>query len=484
MKKKITSLLLVAIFVLSTFAIAHAASPNQDSLYDSLTLEEMAAIDAGTTLEELEEMGLTLEELLAMDAENDAILGENFSANRRAALHVFDILDEAFISARDGRMIYPDFFGGAAIDHDGNIVIFIVESMLNEAYSHDVIGVLLDDGVRYRVVDFSYGDLLSSTDVISATITERYTNERCIYSYNVSLIGPSALTNRIDIHLVIYDEDMIAGFRRYIYDSPALVFRQGNRISIVNYQGGATFCYIDNDMDWAYTSGDCNYLYFNHYHEKIVPFNALHRVGTLVRRRVITGGPFARATIGFAVDCTRTGTRGFLTTAGDTFSRGHDVLTYTPFNIGGSHIGDVTASRIRDTPNGGINASFATLRGSYSVANILPHGATFSTVVVAPRQGDTAHAFGGASNRQLTGVITHTNAVVNHGSNISLTRMTIVQGGTAMSETGNSGGPVYSIAGNPMGIISGGDSSLFAVTPLYRIFNEFRQSYNLELRIR
>ena len=244
-----------------------------DNRTQELTLEEKAAPN----------MGITLEELSLIDAEVDAVHGENFSANQRMAMHQFELIEEGFMRARDGSIIHPDFYGGLAVDTDGMPVIFIVESKLEEAYNHDTLSILLETGLRYRYVDVSYDELAATVSDISTITFERYTLYGCIYSYNVSTIFTDMRNNRVVVTLIEYNDHMIEGFRRYVYDSPILVLRQGDRLYI-NGQGNATFCYSDADShsiysDWNHTS------YHQEIFQEIAPFSTTINTGTMVRTR-------------------------------------------------------------------------------------------------------------------------------------------------------------------------------------------------------
>jgi len=194
-----------------------------------------------TSLDELAEMGMTQEELLAIDAEVDARLGENYSVNRRFALQQIDLIEEGFMHARDGSTIRPEFYGGLAIDDDGMPIIFIVESRKEEAYGHDTVGALLDEGLRYRLVDVSYDELLETLHAISAITATRYINYRCVYSYNMGSLFTDMMMNKVVVGLVEYNERMVDGFRRYVYDSPVIVIQQGGRSNLGGGHGGATF---------------------------------------------------------------------------------------------------------------------------------------------------------------------------------------------------------------------------------------------------
>ena len=451
MKKKFAGLFLVFVFVFSSIMATQASGSEQRITHGSVCQEEQVAIDA----------------------EIDAIHGDNFSANRRIAMSQFDLIEEGFIHARDGSIIYPDFYGGMALDSDGMPIIFIVESRLEDAYSHDTIGTLLEAGLRYELVEISHDELLAISDKISAITAERYLVYQCVYSYNLSFISTDIRNNWVVVALVEYNEHMIEGFKRYVYDSPVLMFRQGDRFCLGEGQGNATFC--NNDVDWNYSNSNWSYM---SYPESIVPFNATLNTGVLVRRRYLTGGG-SYGTVGFRVQCARTGARGFLTTAGDVFGRGQDVIER---GVGGRQIGTVRESIFRHgAGTTGMNASFVALTGSNEVTNRLPNGGYLrpSQGSTTPRVGDWVHAFGGTTNREVTGQITDTNVTLTNAGR-RLYRMTLVERG-ASSQSGNSGGPVYFTDGLHVGLISGGDANHLFVVPMYRILNDFR-SLGFDLR--
>lgn len=126
MKKKFVNSLLFIILILGIFTLAQASIPYQEPMRG----------------------GATLEEQIAMDAEIDAVFGENFSSNLREASNQREIMYEGFMWTRSGDIIVPDFYGGSFIDYDGRLVVLIVESTLGRAYSS--IGALLEAGVRYK----------------------------------------------------------------------------------------------------------------------------------------------------------------------------------------------------------------------------------------------------------------------------------------------------------------------------------------------
>jgi len=164
---------------------------------------------------------LTREESAALDAEIDAQMdaerGEGFAANHRIATTQLERLPAGF---------GPDFYGGVYIGDDGSLVILIVESKLEYAQSHSGINSLLNEGVRYRFVEYSYTEINVAFREISRIVREK-SDAGCIYARNVSGVGIDTSLNRPMIHLAEYNDDMITGFRLNVYDSSMLgAFKQ------------------------------------------------------------------------------------------------------------------------------------------------------------------------------------------------------------------------------------------------------------------
>lgn len=222
MLKKIISLTLALVIITSIFATVFASQRQDNEKIQELTLEEKAAIDAEITIAVLAKMGHTLEELLVIDAEKDTIAGEIFSENQRKAMRQHRLLYEEFMRTNDGTIIFPDFYGGSYIDYNGHLVLLIVESY-HEAQTQESVRILIDAGVSYRFVEFSYAELIAAHATI-ASITSARSQDGCRYSNNIGHGGNDARINRAVIGLIVYNEEMIAGFRRYVYDSPMITF--------------------------------------------------------------------------------------------------------------------------------------------------------------------------------------------------------------------------------------------------------------------
>ena len=201
-RKSFIAVFLVLVIAISTIMTATAQPPY--SRQDTQRTDAEAGMDALAQLKEQ--------------------YGEDFLATHYPALWQSIVIHDSFMRRRDGSVIYPDFYGGVYIDSDGQLVTLIVEGKLDEALAHDVFRERIDSGA-YRFVEFSHAELLELMDALIPIIDERIENN-CIYAKNISSWGARADINRVIIHLNDYNDEMIAGVRRYVYDSPMIVFMQ------------------------------------------------------------------------------------------------------------------------------------------------------------------------------------------------------------------------------------------------------------------
>jgi len=136
------------------------------------------------------------------------------------------------IARRWQRFSHPGFYGGSYLGDDGHAVLHIVESCLEYAKADSFISGLLDDGIRYRLVEYSYRQLSDTLQAVSDAINARThglshdSGMWCSYAGNRTILSVNVILNKLEIGLLDYNEVMIAGFRRYVYDSPMISFVQ------------------------------------------------------------------------------------------------------------------------------------------------------------------------------------------------------------------------------------------------------------------
>jgi len=127
----------------------------------------------------------------------------------------------------DGDVIYPDFFGGMRAADGRRLVLFIVESRLDDAKAHEAFGPLLAEPVSRATVEFSFAQLYETQRQISTIIAERVD---CIYAQNVHSYMIMPHENRVivyfDSETIAQTDALMAGFKHYVYNSPMIDVRR------------------------------------------------------------------------------------------------------------------------------------------------------------------------------------------------------------------------------------------------------------------
>ena len=206
--RKAASVFLALVLALSTLTAVIAAGPE---MYDEW---------------------MTMQQRRALDAELDAEFGEGFAANEREASRLLDSMHLGFGRRMNIDDTFPDYFGGRYIGRDGRAVVLIVESMYDQAMAYSNIGYLITQGLTYRFVEHSYAKLRGIQSTIGSALGESIENLRntqpwCIYAYNANLITVCLDNTQVNVRLTVYNEEMIAGFRQHVHDSPLIVFEYG-----------------------------------------------------------------------------------------------------------------------------------------------------------------------------------------------------------------------------------------------------------------
>jgi len=445
----------------SIFATITIASQRQDGL----SLEEKVAIYEG----------ITLEELLARDAEIDDIHGVGFSANERNAHAQLDLLYEGFEVNCQGEYIYPDFFGGTYIDEFGNLVILIANTGYDRAYAQNILSNQLDSRVNYRFVEFSYNEMRSAVEYILNSSRDMacadLRGDACVYARNVTGVGIRSSANEITVFLAIYNDYMIEGFRRYVFDSPMISFEQ---------LGGISFRNVLYDAPCSHGDSDCYRFncYWINYHEEIADMNFDERnlpstvptPGMGIRTRAFQSPLLgAEGTVGFRarlINMPQIG-RGFVTSAHQFTHVGGELVT-RPL-IGAHYVGTVINRSLTTT----MDAAFVT--GAPNSSNILPDGRVLSTFVTQPAFSGGVSMAGGTTFR-YDGIVSGSILNTNFGFTCTCCRRNTFSGMklTDISvRLGDSGGTVFATADRrTAGIVIAGQANMVFL-PAHRILSHF-----------
>ena len=153
-------------------------------------------------------------------------LGEEFLANREMAYELHLQIESRFSVARDGSTIYPDYYGGRYLGNDGRLVILVTETNILESRTSVISDIMIRDDVHTRLVTFSYNDLRTAQEYIFTAT--RLTNHPVIGD-NVTTVWVDVMYNHLVVGLETFNEEQIALFRAYVFDSPMLYFVQSSR---------------------------------------------------------------------------------------------------------------------------------------------------------------------------------------------------------------------------------------------------------------
>jgi len=274
-----------------------------------------------------------------------AEFGEERIRNERTALQQANRIMGLFPTNRLGERIYPDFIGGTYLNDYGNLVIQIVnnENSRNSGYDVWSNAVNLDD-IIIEYVEFSARELTETMKVISKFIMD---NPDSDVSKNFAF-GGIGFKNRVEIALIIYNEEEIARFREVISNSLAIVFEEAPAdFSPERWPGSGRGAHLDNEIS---ENADSD----------ILPMNATNlNPGS----SIITGSD--RYSVGFRA--TLNGARGFITA-------GHFLRVGQVFpNVG-------TVTRLQD--RGAVDAAFITTNSNVNLTNNLP--SPYTTLSVSP----------------------------------------------------------------------------------------------------
>jgi len=433
-----------------------------------------------------------------MQADAKELFGVEFVLNEQQALEEAGNILDMFPTNRLGYTVFPAAFGGMYINSDGNLVVLFAENVDSEVEGghrsdYGFRGVLFQNPQLQRYVEFSYSDLNEVFERLVETLNER--NELaisgrmsiCRYQQNITFASVDVQANRVLIGLEVYSEEMIEGFRRYIFDSPMIVFEQREPsilfygVVYEPYPNMPPFCCNNADIcfncdiecdcvDMVNSPCDCSEFYGIDalFSQAVNPANMIERWET----RGVTRHWF-EGSVGFRVaqrppsHMPGPSTVGFITAA--------HVFPHRNDNV---YLNRSVIGRVDDSVfNGAMDAAFV---AHNNVTNTLPNGATLGTHVVPSNnnfiQGQSIMAFG-QRTQFAGGTILNNNAMlpVIHpitGNRFYLSGMV----NTNMRMVGgDSGGPVFTPVMHTAGIITGGiaGTSIF-FTPAHRIMRDLR----------
>jgi len=284
--------------------------------------------------------------------------GVEFATNYVRTLTMLNNFIDSLPVSRTGELMFPDYFGGAYIDGDGNAVLLMVgmpiespvlegRGVVSRPISEHVEQMQTSEGVTVREVEFAYSALWAAIHALNdlSQYAPELLDKVTAYGWYLDVIG-----NRIVVELYDFTEEAIDLFRTTVFDAPLLAFAQSDGPIIV----------------------DCNMAEINYLQESIAPLNSLESIEPLnslvtgvgdrlyVRRgltlRAWEGSIGYRATLG--------GARGFITAAHLRGGlRNGDII----YARNGQRIG--TIANANHIMLQGVDAAFITLDAGVEISN-------------------------------------------------------------------------------------------------------------------
>ena len=230
--------------------------------------------------------------------------GYSFTMNYFRSIEIINDLYATFEMNSDGRMVYPDYFGGVYINDDGMMVLLMVEGASSQVDDH-ILRAQRSSGVLVREVPFSLAELRAAMGFLGDFIPHNLDNP---VAANATSWGLSVSGNYVHVDLIEYNEEQVALFRRLVLDAPMLRFQLpqvhfGWTPEDMEAHMNPTLQYIDNDeLD-------------------LLSIGPLVRPGQWIRAS--RNGQFLSdgTSLSFRAQSRSTGVRGFVMTGHDGFQR-------------------------------------------------------------------------------------------------------------------------------------------------------------------
>ena len=142
---------------------------------------------------------------------------EDTGKSQEDALNKFVEISEKWMTP-DGTIQYPDYYGGAYINDNHELVLYVAEGT-------EMVSPFSDgNGVIVETVSYSYNELV---DMVSDLAKRVWGNPDAGLPFTVASIYVYDTGNRVVVELEEYTEENVQIFKNLICDSPMLVFQQG-----------------------------------------------------------------------------------------------------------------------------------------------------------------------------------------------------------------------------------------------------------------
>ena len=378
--------------------------------------------------------------------------GVEFATNYVRTLTMLNNFVDSLPVSRTGELMFPDYFGGAYIDSDGNAVLLMVNMPVappvlegrDAAYrpiSAHIEQMQTSEGVAVREVEFAYGDLWAAIHALNdlSQYAPELLEEVTAYGWHLDVIG-----NRVVVELYNFTEETIDIFRSTVFDAPLLAFVQSDGPIVL-------------DCDMLYADALQGFYHLSVEEMSIAPFNTI--MGGVGEQIVVRrNGEFLRsASIGYRASLG--GATGFIVSAHlSSGLRNGDQIYFVIGNRIIDRLGRVaSANHVRLQ---GVDAAFITLDSGVDIRNTTAGVAISSHIISHIFVGQEIAATGATLGSSFGQVTSPTGAVSGTVGGVNVTVNNTIVSNLARAG-GDSGGIVFCIfTGGVFGIHVGGTTAI------------------------
>lgn len=130
----------------------------------------------------------------------------------------YDELMNSFPQSKStGDRVYPDYYGGAYINDEGRLVVYVTD--LNKAPS--LMSVDDNNAIIYQECEYSYNELNDTMDTLNEY---KFSNLDSDIANNFNSYALLDKENRVEVRLDEFSEEKIQEFKDAVFDSDTIIF--------------------------------------------------------------------------------------------------------------------------------------------------------------------------------------------------------------------------------------------------------------------
>lgn len=126
-----------------------------------------------------------------------------------------------------GKVVYPDFYGGAHITESGQLCVYIKNN--KEKDRKEIIRIAGTKNITFKTFDHTYSYLTELMDYLNNFVL---TKKKSKVIENISTFSLLEKENRIEVGLLECNAEKIKEFKNNVLDSPALTFRKSGKMRL------------------------------------------------------------------------------------------------------------------------------------------------------------------------------------------------------------------------------------------------------------